>query len=201
MPGEVVLAFAAPREAVPAASAVRGTLLLTSQRALKSRGLMDRYWELVEPAHKATLESLTANRWFDVSVARAHYAACEALALPRPVILSIGMESGLFMNNTLLASVARLAREAGVTPWRALPHVNQLIGRIWQGSSASVRRLGPKEARLEWVGMPMSTFAYFRVAFAGFIDGAASPFSRVMFVRELSRLCSGTCVAYRISWV
>jgi hypothetical protein len=180
---------------------VRNTVLLTSQRAMRSRGVFDDYVARIESRYREPLVALTAGAWLPLDVAVAHYRACDHLNLDREMILSIGAESGRFLNQTVLSTVFKLSREAGVSPWTALPHTNRLIARTWEGSTCGVFRLGPKEARLEWIGQPVSSIPYFRVAFAGFIHGILSLFADVVHVRELPRFCSFTTLGYRCSWV
>jgi hypothetical protein len=197
---EVVLPFTAPREQVPMASAVRSTVLLTAQRALRARGLFDRYLDEVEPAYRDEMRAMTAGGWLPIGVAMAHYWACERLALPRDVIESIGEESGHVLSQTVLAAVAKLAKEAGATPWLALPLTNKLMARTWQGGSCGVFKIAPKEARLEWIGIPPAEVPYYRIAFGAFFRGVMAMFARVVFVRELPKLCTKTTLGYRLSW-
>jgi hypothetical protein len=197
---EIVLPFGAPRDQVPLATAVRSTLLLTSQRAMRARGVFERYLEVVDPAYRERMLSMTGGGWLPIDVALAHYWACDALALPRDVIESIGEESGRIMNQTLLSVVVKLAREAGATPWLALPLTNRLLSRTWQGSSCGVFKIAPKEARLEWIGMPAAEVPYYRVAFGAFARSVIAMFSRAAFVRDLPKLCTKTTLGYRLSW-
>jgi hypothetical protein len=198
---EVIVAFAGTRAQPPPARRVRSTVLVASQTALRSRGLYDAYLAQVDAAHREQLAAVLAGAWLPLDVATAHYTACDRLNLGRDVVLDIGAEAGRILNQTVLKTVFKLSREAGMSPWTAFPHSNRLIGRSWEGSTCGVFKVGPKEARFEWIGQPLAVLPYFRVAFGGFIRGILSLFSRVAHVRELPRCCSTSTLGYRCSWV
>jgi hypothetical protein len=63
-----------------------------------------------------------------------------------------------------------------------------------------VWKLGPKEARLEWVQQPIARVPYFRAAFGAFAQSICSLFARKLYVRELPQARSSE-VSYRVSWV
>jgi hypothetical protein len=198
---EIFVPFAMPADEVPLASMVRSTVLLSSQRALRTRGLFDRYLTFVDATRRDQMRVMTAGAWLPVDHALAHYKACDALALDRETIHAIGAESGRFLNETLLTIVAKLSKQAGVTPWAPFAHVNRMAARTWRGASCGVFKLGPKEARVEWIGLQVAAIPYFRVAFAGFIQGIVTLFTTTFFIRELPRYCSATTLGYRCSWV
>jgi hypothetical protein len=159
------------------------------------------YLGFVDPPYREELLATTGGGWLSVDVAMAHYRACDALHLDRDTVLSIGAESGRFLNETLLTIVAKLSRQAGASPWVPFAHVNRMAARTWRGGSCGVFKLGPKEARIEWIGLPVAAIPYFRVAFAGFTQGIVTLFTKVFFIRELARFCSTTTIGYRCSWV
>jgi hypothetical protein len=198
---DVVCPFSAPRDEVPLATHVRSTVLLASQKGLRERGLFDAYLREVPAAQRDTLLSVTAGHWLPVELAITHYEACDRLALDRKVIESIGAESGRVINETVISVVVKLSREAGVSPWAALPHGGKMTARTWQGSSVAVFRMGPKEARVEWIAQPAAVIPYFRIAYGAFVLGVVSLFARTTFVRELPQLCTATTLGYRVSWV
>jgi hypothetical protein len=198
--GEIYVPHLAPRERVPVASAVRGTVILASLRGIRARGYGDRYMANLDPAFHETLASLTAATWLPLSFAFAHYEACDRLKLDRHVMEEIGAESGRFINETILTVLSRLSREGGLTPWTALTNVNKLSQRTWIGGSFAVWKLGPKEARLEWIQQPVARVPYFRHAFGAFAHGICSMFCRKMYVRDLP-IQHTTELAYRLSWV
>lgn len=200
MSEEVFLPHAATPDRVPMASSVRGTVLLGSVRGLRTRGLYDRYLEMLEPKWHETIASLTAGTWLPIDLAMAHYAACDALKLDRDTIEAIGRESGLFVNGTVLSAVAKISATAGVTPWFPLSNAHKLQTRTWVGSSIAIYKLGPKEARFEWIQLPVARFAYMRAGFAAFAGAIGGLFTSKMVVRDMDLIPRSSVVTYRMSW-
>lgn len=186
---------------VPLASAVRGTVLLGSLRGIREQGLYQRYLERLPAKHHEAITALTAASWLPAELAVAHYNACDELALDRSTIEEIGRASGLFVNRTVLTVVARVSREAGTTPWFALSNAHTLCTRTWIGSSIAVYKLGPKEARFEWIQLPVAHIPYMRQAFGAFAAAIGGLFTRVMLVKDLEPQARGRTVSYRMSWV
>jgi hypothetical protein len=198
---EVILAFEAESRAkAPPATHVRGTVLLSSQRALRARDLFDRYVQQLPPEHRDEMLAMTAAVWLPTDLALVHYRACDALELDRDQIFAIGSEAGLFNIETVLSLLVKLSREVGVTPFTAFANTNRLLARTWRGGTCAVFKTGLKEFRLEWIGQPAASIPYFRHAFAGFIHGALSLFCRVGYVRDLPRYCSSSTLGYRVTW-
>lgn len=198
---EIVLAHTHSPDEVPLATQVRGTVLLGSLRSLRARGLGDRYLAHVDPRHREAIESLTAATWLPVEVALAHYQACDALELDRATVEAIGRESGLFVNQTVRTIVSGISREVGVTPWFALGNAQKFRARTWIGGSISVVKLGPKDARFEWIQFPIAHIPYVRVAVGAFAGAIGGLFARSMFVRDVQPHARGTTLTYRLSWV
>jgi hypothetical protein len=198
---EVFLPFDCPRAHPPPLTAVRGAVIASSIKALRKHELYDAYVQHLDPAHRDRVLGLSVSAWAPIAIAVAHYRACDALALDRATIEEIGGETGLSINQTVVSILVKLSREAGATPWNALARSNTLMARSWQGSRCGVFKLGPKEARFEWIGQPLAEIPYIRVGFAGFVRSIMMLFSTKAFVRELPAYCSATTLGYRCSWV
>lgn len=198
---ELVLAHVAPRERVPLATKVRGTVILGSLRGLRAHGCIERYMAALDPRHHATVDSVIAATWLPVEFALAHYDACQSLGLDRQTTEDIGAESGRFINETVLTVVAKLTTQSGVSPWFVLGYANKLASRTWVGSSLALWKLGPKEARLEWIQQPVARVPYFRTAFGAFTGAICKLFAPTVYVREIPRRTRETEMSYRISWV
>jgi hypothetical protein len=183
------------------ASEVRGTVLLGSLRALRARGLYEPYLQVLPTIHHGAIAALTAASWQPIDLAMAHYKACDALGLDRATTEAIGRESGLFVNATLLNVVSRVSRSAGVTPWFALENAHKLRARTWVGSSICVYKLGPKEARFEWIQLPVAQFSYMRVAFGAFAAAIGGLFTNLMVVKDTQPDSRTNKVSYKMSWV
>lgn len=198
---ESFLSHVLPRDRVPLASKVRGTVLVSSLRGLRTRGHLDGYMAKLDRRHHEAIAAITAATWLPMELALAHYRACEELDLEPQTIEAIGAESGNLINQTVLTVVAKLSKESGVTPWFALSNANKMVQRTWVGSSLAVWKLGPKEARFEWIQQPISRFRYCRLAFAAFTSAICSHFARAIYVREIPQRTKDTEVSYRVSWV
>jgi len=201
MPEELFVPFALPRERVPLVSQVRSTVILSSLSGLRARGVHDAYLAELDRRYHHVVASLDPDGWLPLDFALAHYDACERLGLDAASIDEIGARSGRFVNETLLSLLAKVSSEFGVTPWFALSNSNTLGARTWTGGSFSVWKLGPKEARLEWIQQPVARYAYFRRAFGAFTKAICGHFSRAMYVQELPMPNKATETAYRLSWV
>jgi hypothetical protein len=202
LPEEVLVAFpdGVSRERVPVATSFRSTWLSSSLRALKERGLMDRYLAALPQEHHEAVLTTVAGVWLPTAVATAHYQACDALGLPEAEQIAIGAEVGRHAQGSVLGTAVRLARDAGVTPWTILTRFPQVWGRIWQGGGVAIYRLGPKDARVEIAGWPCARIPYLRIAMQGVVGGLIELFCRKAYVTPLSRLCGLNTLAYRISW-
>jgi hypothetical protein len=190
-----------PRHLIAHATHVRGTVLCSSLRSLRARGLGDAYMAALPRERHDEILSLTAQTWVPVDLAVAHYLACQSLNLPRTTIEEIGAEAGRFLNSSVLAVILRVSREAGVTPWRVLGQIERLRERLWQGSAFGVFKVGPKEARVEWIGQPCALSEYYRVAYGAFMLACVRLFCETAYVRLVPSLCSQTSLGYRLSWV
>jgi hypothetical protein len=192
----------APREQVPLVSSVRGTVIIASLRGLKRAGLEARYLAALGRRHHDVVTSITAGVWLPVEFAIAHYEACEALALDRKTIDAIGAESGRIINETFLTVLTKLSKESGASPTFAVSYCNKLMARTWRGSSMAGWKIGPKDARIEWIQQPLARIPYFRAAFGSFSQAICKMFASTLYVRELPQRASHPNeVGYRISWV
>jgi hypothetical protein len=81
-----------------------------------------------------------------------------------------------------------------------LKHSHRLLGRTWRGSDMEIRKTGPKDVALRWVGMPCAISPYFRVAFGAFTAAVLAPFCTKIFHRVINGDCNSTTATYRFSW-
>jgi hypothetical protein len=184
------------------ATHVRSTLLLSSIQSLKVRGLFERYAASLDEAHRRDILDAVAGVWLPMDVALAHYQACETLGLSPEEQTAIGRDVNLRVQGSVLGLLARTARDAGVTPWVVLAS----LGRLWQrtfdgGGGVEVHRTGPKDARVELVGLPLLRVPYFRHAFRGVFQGGLTPISQRAYVHEQSGHGTETSAVFRVQWV
>ena len=199
---EIILPFPATLAAAPVATHCRATLILASTQTLKARGHYDRYRAAITPRHLDTIVSSAAAMWLPIEVGVAHYHACDALNLSIDEQLSMGGDVVHSLQKTFLGSLLRAATAgAGISPITGLQKFTTIYTRSMQGGGASIVRLGPKDVRAEFVGIPFAEVRYFRVAYRGFIQAGCELFARRVVVAELSKYLSPTTLAYRIAWV
>lgn len=200
--GQVIVPLPAPRGSLPAATHVRSTLLLSSQQTLRAHDLYDRYVERLAPEHRGAILDAVAGVWLPMEVGMAHYAACEALALRAEEQSALGREVNQRVQGSFLGLLARTARGAGVTPWTIMGGLGRLWGRVIDGGGGvEVTRTGPKDARVELVGLPLLGVPYFRHAFRGVFHGGLEPLCRKAYVYERSEEGTETSAVFRVAWV
>ena len=202
-PEEVVLPLLRPRDEIGVATEVRSTLLLGSIQSLRALGHYDRYVSHLDPAARETVLTSVAGVWLPMSYAIAHYEACDALALPLKDEVALGHAVGNRIQGAFLGLIVRTAKNAGVTPWAILTELNRIWDRTFRGGGGPfVAKLGPKEARVELIGLPILDVPYFRHAYEGTFLAAFEPFCNKVYVQETGPLLRRTPneAAYRVSW-
>jgi hypothetical protein len=197
---EVFLPFEFPGH-LRLATQVRSTLIVSSMQTLRKYGHYDAYFERLDPAHRDELTSLIAGRWIPVEIGLAHYRAADRLQLDARRIESFGAEVGERVSKSALSLVLKISREGGVTPWTALARVHRLREENFEGTDISITKLGPKEARFDWLGLPYAAVPYFQTSFGGFLRALVQLFSTKAYTRIVNDRSSPTTISYRISWV
>jgi hypothetical protein len=182
------------------ATHVRSTLLLSSIQSLRAQGLGPRYEALLaRAAHDAVL-GCVAGVWLPMQLGLAHYEACEAMRLTPEQQEAQGRQVGERLHGAMLGVVARAARGAGVTPWSLLGRMDLLWERVIQGGAGpSLVQLGPKEARVELVGLPLLDVPYVRRAYRGLFQVALQTLCSKVYVTDV-RVAGVHVAAYRVSW-
>jgi hypothetical protein len=176
----------------PAATEVRSTLVLASMQALRTHGVYDRYLTTLDAAARDRLVALVAGVWLPVSVALLHYEACEALRLPMSQQLRMGSDVGARVQGTFLGVAVRAA--------------NGYMDRLWNrvfagGGGVRLTKVGPKDARVDLIGLPLLDVPYFRHAYRGTFQGAIELLCTKAYVQELPAPTPRGSASFRISWV
>lgn len=176
---------------------VRGSLIASSLSTLRQRELFERYEPLLEPAYREQVLYCVAASWLPTEVAMAHYRACDAMGVSDRELDALGNEVSKRIMGTFLATMVRSARHVGNSiPLRQYP---RLWERLLIGGSCRVRMFGPKDARIESYGVPMFSYRYFRVGYAGLVRGASLLFRTAAHVRV--RNASDESLVLDLSWV
>jgi hypothetical protein len=195
----IILALPVGRESVSPPTHFRSTWIVSSQQRLQKSGYFDRYLIHLTKAQRDALAYCVAGAWLPMALARAHYAACDALALSADEQLRMGQLVGDQGAATLISTVAKVAKGVGVTPWSIFPHFDRVWRRGADGGAVMVTRLGPKDALGEVVACALFDVPYFRVAFRGVVLGMMQRFSSSMFIREFGRRPPGE-IRLRFQW-
>jgi hypothetical protein len=197
---EIVVPFTRPPIEIPICSSVRSALVTTSLHAVRQRGRGDAYFEALPATSHNAIRALTAGEWIDIELALAHYRALQSIVPIEAEQVAIGREVADRIFRTFVGTLARLATSAGFTPWTGLTKAATLWDRAFRGGGVSVTKLGPKEARMEVVKLPLLDVPYFRIAFRGAILANCELLSkRQAFVRELKH--GAHAISLSASWV
>jgi hypothetical protein len=198
---DILVPFAAPPAALTRVTRCRSTLLVSSTLTLREAGLFDRYTALLAPAWREAVLQCVAGTWLPIQAAIAHYEACDALKLPPSEQARLGSLVGMRVHGTMLGAVQRLASGVGATPCAALTQLPRFWERFFEGGGTRVVRLGPKDARVEIVGLPLARIPHFVNAQRGLLQANAELFATRAFVSVLPRPMTSSGVAYRLAWV
>jgi len=182
------------------ATAVKSTLLTASIEAIKKSGRFEAYAARLGPSLQREMLFGVAGVWLPMEIASAHYAAVDSLGFTIAEIVENGRSVGSRLNSTFLGTVIKLAGQAGTTPWLPLGQTGKLFERVFQGGGLQVERLGPKEARIELVGLPILSSAYFRGALCGQVQAGCELFCKRAYARDVGGHLPGAGVI-RVSWV
>ncbi len=170
---------------MPRAAHFRSTWIVASLQGLRARGHFDRYVEHLSHGTRDELLQCVAGSWLPMALARSHYEACESLHLNVDEQLRMGDVVGNHGAATLIATAARAAKTAGVTPWSVFPQFDRIWRRGADGGAVTVTRRGPKDALGEVIGCELFELPYFRVAFRGVVLSMMRHFCSTMFLREV----------------
>src|SRR5437870_4214684 len=90
---EVFLPFPADRSAVRPATHFRSTWLASSMRTLREHGLLERYLAVLPRELHAEVLQPIVGVWLPITLAIAHYTACDALDLTPSELIAVGNEA------------------------------------------------------------------------------------------------------------
>jgi hypothetical protein len=186
----------------PLATEVRSTLVLASMQALRVHGLFDRYSEALAPVDRDRLVTMVAGVWIPMSLALAHYTACDTLGMSMGEQVTMGRDVGARVQGSLLGIVVRAAKGAGATPWTPLGYLDRLWDRVFAGGGGvRCAKLGPKEARVDLVGLPLLDVPYFRHAYRGTFHAGIELLCKKAYVQEVRAPDAPASASFRMSWV
>jgi len=197
--GELVARYPAGEATAPLRR-VRSTLICSGIVELRERGLFDTYAATLEGEAREVLVNSIAGIWLPVDIAMKHYAAVDSLGLTEADAFQIGSAAGRRIQESALQTLVRLAAGAGTTPWTVFQVYESLWKRIMDGGGFAVSRVGPKDALIEYRGMPPCQFSYFREAFRGANHSGIGLFAKTVYVHELPKRRSASGMVLQCSW-
>jgi hypothetical protein len=191
-PEEVILH---PPARTVAPQHARSTVVVGSIGVLRAQGLVDRYVSELQPEHREILLGAVAGMWLPIDVTLAHYRACDALGLPPDQQFTNGRATFDKAGGSLLGTMIRMAKEAGVTPWTIYPHFQRFWERAYDGGGVSVVKLGPKEARIHVDRFTLLESPYYRHALRGLVTAVVELFCSKAYLTE-----RGARAPHAITW-
>lgn len=153
-------------------TAVKAMLLQFSLAQLENHGYLDRYVSSMGQDKLQHLRTLAAMDWVPVALVLEHYGACDQLCLTRAEVARIAGPVGADVERRSYVSHAKKARPDDFNLWTETPALHRMWGRLYQGGSVQVVRLGDHAWRFEQRGFPMNCFAYFRHGQLAVIESA-----------------------------
>jgi hypothetical protein len=189
----------ARRELIPMASHMKGTWLVASSRALKSRGRLDEYLGHLPRRYHDVIQHSTISDWHSIDVLLAHYEALDRLELPAAEIVEMARDVTQQTQGNVFVMAARVAASA-VDAWTILAQFQTIWSRFVRGAGIGIWKLGPKEARLEVVQFPASRSRYCQLASRGVVANAMELFCSRVYVTEIPKLMTPTQMAFRLAW-
>jgi hypothetical protein len=188
-------------EQVRNASLVRSTIIVSGLQVFRARGLIEAYSAQLPEHARASLLGLVAGQWIPIALGLEHYRAADRLGLDALTIDSIGADVANRVNKSPLSVMVKMSKEIDVTPWTALANSHRLKDINWKGSEVQVVRLGPKEARFDWIGQPCAEVPYFVTSFGGFLRALVSLFCTKAYACAIPDYASPTSMSFGLSWV
>jgi hypothetical protein len=179
--------------------AVRSTMIIASLQALRRRGRFDGYVSAIDPRARDAVLALASPAWVPVTLAEAHYAACDALQMPVAEMIAIGIEVAR-VDAAGAHVLIGLARTGGVDVWSLLDRLPANWRRMYRGSSFRTIKLGPKDARILIEGNSLTRFEYWRTGLRGVGEGLFRHFCSRLYIKEERDAGEGGCASYLVSW-
>ena len=194
---DLVLDFPSP---IAPVRHVRSTVMLGSVQSIRDAGHYDAYLAALDPAQRNPLLDAVVGMWMPLEVARAHYAACDALRLSPESQAELGRATFEKTKGTLLGTSVRMAQNVGVTPWTVLPFFQRFWLRGYDGGGVRIATTGPKEALVDLVESELLASTYHRNALRGLVGVIIAMFCQKVYITERPPRRAST-IHFRVQWV
>ena len=163
---EAIVPLPGPRAKIPPVTAYRSTWVVSSLDGLRSHGHFERYLGGLRE-HRGEILSCVAGTWLPMPVVRAHYQACDALGLSEEQITEMALGPGARVRRAWYSRLIAVAEKSHGDPWSVLAQLDRTWQRGANGGATAVFRVGPKDARVEYVGCELFRIPYFCQALRG----------------------------------
>ena len=185
---------------VETATGIRSALLQSSLAIVEKLGMTDRYFAQLTPDEAMSIRGLVVGQWNPMSLGVAHYRAIDSLGLTAVQSKANGKAVAEKVQ-VGFASIVFRGIGTAVTPIDALKRTPAFFERLIQGGGAvGLAQRGPKDARVEIVGIPIGQFEYVRNAWAGMFEATLGLLTYRTIVRNVSQR-GGERVLLEVSWV
>jgi hypothetical protein len=177
---------------------VRSSAVVTAQGLLRASGRGEAYAAAIAPDLRAAVLGVVPGAWIPVETALAHHRAVDGLQLTATEQASLANGAGTKIQAAATSTLLRMSREVGVTPWVLLPHGQRIWDRICRGGDLSIERVGPKEALVRMLGLPLFSSPYFRLGIRCVLQAGLSLWCTRCYVTEVG--WTSTSATFREAW-
>ncbi len=178
----------------------RSTWLNGSLTVLRSRGYFDAYLANLPPRYHDPILRSIAGTWLPAEVVVAHYRAIDALPLTTLERVDWGREVTKNLQRTIFSAAFAAARTAGVTPWAIMKVFPVSVSREWKGGAMAVFKVGPKDARIEIVGIPCLGIGHCRAGLRGITMALCELVCTKAYAQDIPELCGDSTLGFRVAW-
>jgi hypothetical protein len=200
--GELLVALGTHPDRVAPATHVRGTVLVASYELVLEDHRTQAYAQALDSEFRDVLPPQTALSWMPMNVSVAHYRAMNA-AFPDPAQqVRNGVRSSERVQNAHIRTIIRGLRATGqLSPETLLKRAPSFFGRFVSGGGVQVIKTGPKDARVEFYGIPLLAVPYVRYGWQGMFESALGLLAYRCYVKQDPRFRRGEHMALLCSWV
>lgn len=184
---------------VKPATQVRSALLQSSLSAIDRLGLSEQYFAKLSQEDANALRSLVVGQWNPMSLALTHYGAIDSLGISPKQAKANGRIVAEKVQGGFAGIVFRGLGTA-VSPLHALVRAPTFFARLVEGGAVGLEQRGPKDARIEVIGIPIGRYDYVREGWAGMFEATLGLLTYKTFVRNSSPR-GGERVILDFSWV
>jgi hypothetical protein len=181
----VIVPLPTPRSSIPRATAYRSTWVVSSLESLRTAGLLERYLAALDDRHHEEILSCVAGAWLPMALVRAHYLACDTLAISNLEMAAIKRGPGGHVRRAWFTNYIAAADKAKDSPWTILSQLDRTWHRGANGGAVGIFRIGPKQARAEYVGCELFAIPHYRQAVRAVLLSLVERFGDAPSVRLL----------------